>query len=118
VLKHDGKRREDTWPCVFGGDLNEAYWPRRILKAAGFADCFGALGLAGSSTHPWRPSIPEEDELADGALDWLFHNGERHGGIRPTLAAVIKPVAGSTASAFSACAASDHYPVMCHYVVE
>ena len=20
-----------AWPCVFGGDLNEAFWPRRIL---------------------------------------------------------------------------------------
>jgi mRNA deadenylase 3'-5' endonuclease subunit Ccr4 len=41
---------------LFMGDLNESFHPRRILRDAGFNDCFSALRLPCLPSHPQRPS--------------------------------------------------------------
>jgi hypothetical protein len=64
--------------CFFGGDLNESFWPQRVLQAAGFVDCFSALGLPCRPTHPCRPTLAHEDQNADAVLDWVFARGAPH----------------------------------------
>merc|ERR1711865_1144294 len=59
-------------PCFFGGDLNESYWPKKLLNGAGFNDCFSAQQMPCLPTHPLRPSVAHEEFNADQALDWLF----------------------------------------------
>eukprot|EP01126_Amoeba_proteus_P066635 TRINITY_DN9689_c0_g2_i3.p1 TRINITY_DN9689_c0_g2~~TRINITY_DN9689_c0_g2_i3.p1 ORF type:complete len:255 (+),score=33.55 TRINITY_DN9689_c0_g2_i3:181-945(+) len=64
-------------PVIFGGDLNEDYWPRKILSGQGFIDCFTLLDKPCLHTHPARPTGDnEEDLLANSALDWLFVNNQ------------------------------------------
>ena len=113
-------RRPSDAAIFFGGDLNEAYWPRRILTEAGYSDCFSALGLPAVPTHPTRPSVAvsmrmlrtlrthataaraeqtrpsnavraqHEERLADTALDWIFCRGDA----RVLLASTIKDMCG------------------------
>mmetsp|Transcript_71201 Transcript_71201/g.125252 ORF Transcript_71201/g.125252 Transcript_71201/m.125252 type:complete len:303 (-) Transcript_71201:420-1328(-) len=62
-------------PAFFGGDLNEGFWPRKLLNCAGFMDCFLQLDLAVPVTHPACPSgCPQEDMLDAATLDWLTSN--------------------------------------------
>lgn len=93
---------------LFMGDLNENYHPRRILREAGFIDCFTALRLPPPPTHPQRPSAPYEDILCDVALDWIMHNNYA----RPLLANVLRNLL--LAGGYSV---SDHCPVMCIYEI-
>jgi hypothetical protein len=53
----------DLGRWAMAGDLNESFHPIRILREAGFQDCFTRLGLPLLPTHPDRPSSPEEDRL-------------------------------------------------------
>ncbi|CAF3667008.1 unnamed protein product [Rotaria sp. Silwood1] len=71
---------------LFMGDLNENFHPRRILREAGFIDCFSALRLPCLPTHPQRPSTPKEDFLGDCPLDWITQNNYA----RPILANVLR----------------------------
>jgi endonuclease/exonuclease/phosphatase family metal-dependent hydrolase len=93
---------------LFMGDLNESFHPRRILREAGFIDCFSALRLPSLPTHPQRPSAPEEDILGDVSLDWIMQNNYA----RPILANVIRNMI--TTGGYSV---SDHCPVMCIYEI-
>ena len=61
--------------CFFGGDLNESFWPRRVLHTGGFQDCFRSLHLPAAPTHPARPCVAREENNADCCLDWLFARG-------------------------------------------
>lgn len=82
-------------PAVFFmGDLNDAFHPRRVLREQGFVDCFSALGLPATPTHPQRPcSDPDEDALPDQALDWIFALEHEHEAASPrcVLANVLLP---------------------------
>jgi len=100
---------------IFGGDLNESFWPKRVLESAGFVDCFSALHLPCRPTHPTRPSVAHEERNADSALDWLFSMRAR-----PILANVIKDMAGLSSEDKDerhalAIQPSDHMPVMAVY---
>lgn len=69
------KHARPAEPVIFGGDLNESYWPRHILWRHGLLDCFYQLHQPCRPTHPARPSGDlDEDYLADDALDWLHSN--------------------------------------------
>ncbi|CAF0738608.1 unnamed protein product [Adineta steineri] len=93
---------------LFMGDLNENFHPRRILREAGFIDCFSTLRLPSLPTHPQRPSIPHEDNLSDVALDWIMQNNYA----RPILANVLRNMICT--GGFSI---SDHCPVMCIFEI-
>ena len=93
---------------LFMGDLNEDFHPRRILREAGFIDCFSALQLPCLPTHPQRPSVPEEDILCDSTLDWIMQNNYA----RPILANVIRNLLCT-----GGYSVSDHCPVMCVYEI-
>jgi hypothetical protein len=99
---------EPTLPIFFMGDLNENYHPRRILREAGFFDCFSVLRLPVPPTHPQRPSDPNEDSLTDATLDWMMHNNYA----RPLLANVLRNFIST-----GGCSVSDHCPVMCIYEI-
>lgn len=93
---------------LFMGDLNENFHPRRILREAGFMDCFTALRLPCRPTHPQRPSTPHEDILSDSTLDWIMQNNYA----RPILANVLKNLLCT-----GEYSVSDHCPVMCIYEI-
>ncbi|CAF1495348.1 unnamed protein product [Rotaria sp. Silwood1] len=93
---------------LFMGDLNENFHPRRILREAGFIDCFSALRLPCLPTHPQRPSTPKEDFLGDCPLDWITQNNYA----RPILANVLRNLICT-----GGYSVSDHCPVMCIYEI-
>ncbi len=93
---------------LFMGDLNENFHPRRILREAGFIDCFTALRLPCLPTHPQRPSAPQEDILTDTTLDWIMQNSYA----RPILANVLRNLLCTEGYSVS-----DHCPVMCIYEI-
>ena len=93
---------------LFMGDLNENFHPRRIIREAGFIDCFAELRIPPPTTHPQRPSSPEEDILTDNTLDWIMQNKYA----RPLLANVLKNL--RCTGGYSV---SDHCPVMCIYEI-
>ena len=93
---------------LFMGDLNENFHPRRILREAGFNDCFSVLRLPALPTHPQRPSTSEEDILSDSTLDWIMQNNYA----RPILANVLKNLLCT-----GGYSVSDHCPVMCIYEI-
>ena len=113
-------------PAFFGGDLNESFWPTKILRGAGFADCFSPLGLPVRPTHPNRSSLAHEECNADAALDWLFARGARGEGgarVRPLLAAVVTGSCGLSSDdpdekRVLSVVPSDHCPVVAVYRVE
>jgi hypothetical protein len=57
-------------PVLITGDLNEDFHPQRLLREAGYRDCYGMLGVPAPHTHPARPSHPKEEGRPDrwGAL--------------------------------------------------
>ncbi|CAF4384107.1 unnamed protein product [Rotaria sp. Silwood2] len=93
---------------LFMGDLNENYHPRRILREAGFVDCFAELRLPTPITHPQRPSEPKEDIQVGTTLDWIMQNQYA----RPILANALQNV--FCTGGYSV---SDHCPVMCIYEI-
>eukprot|EP00933_Yihiella_yeosuensis_P062775 TRINITY_DN6576_c0_g1_i1.p1 TRINITY_DN6576_c0_g1~~TRINITY_DN6576_c0_g1_i1.p1 ORF type:complete len:294 (+),score=43.31 TRINITY_DN6576_c0_g1_i1:511-1392(+) len=96
-------------PVLLMGDFNEGFFPRQILEGHGFVDCFKALGLPATATHPQRPCADDSEEsLADHVLDWIFmlNQGEAKN-LRCLLAQVLKGVSGGYAS--------DHMPVSAVY---
>ena len=93
---------------LFMGDLNENYHPRRILREAGYVDCFAELRLPTPITHPQRPAEPKEDIQVATTLDWIVQNKYA----RPLLAASLQNV--FTTGGVSV---SDHCPVMCIYEI-
>ena len=104
----------DCHAVFFGGDLNESFWPLRILKQAGFIDCFVALSLPVRPTHPTRPVLAHEEINADSALDWLFYKGSK---VQVLLSAVIKGMTGLSSDdpdeqQLLSVQPSDHMPVM------
>lgn len=113
--------------CFFGGDLNESFWPKRVLEAAGFSDCFSALGLPCRPTHPCRPTLAHEDNNADSVLDWLFARGRQEatadgarGTVRPLLSTVVRDSVGLSSGdpleeKIMSVQPSDHAPVLAVY---
>ena len=104
----------DCTAVFFGGDLNESFWPLRILTEAGFTDCFAALSLPVRPTHPTRPLLIHEERNADAALDWLFYKGR---GVRVLLSAVINGMSGLSSDdphekQLLSVQPSDHMPVV------
>lgn len=99
-------------PVIFGGDLNESFWPARELRSAGFDDCFSQLSLGKRRTHPARPcGAADEDNLAEQCLDWIFSNEHA----RSVSARVVDDLARYGPSRL---ASSDHMPVVATFVIE
>jgi len=101
----------------FGGDLNEGFWPKRILQDSGYVDCFSAMGLPCCPTHPNRSSLAHEEVNSDAALDWLFAKGNN---VKPLLASVMKNMTGLSSDDPDeryklAVVPSDHCPVLAVY---
>ena len=112
--------REPEEIQFFGGDLNESFWPKRILEASGFVDCFTPLGLPCLATHPNRSSLAHEEVNADSALDWLFARGD---GVKPLLATVVRGGCGLSSDDPDernklSVVPSDHCPVVAVYRIE
>ena len=93
---------------LFMGDLNENYHPRRILREAGFVDCFAELRLPTPITHPQRPAEPKEDIQVNTTIDWIVQNKYA----RPILANSLQNLFCS-----GGYSVSDHSPVMCIYEI-
>lgn len=111
--------------CFFGGDLNESFWPKRILESATFQDCFTALSLPCLPTYPCRPTLSHEDSNADVVVDWLFMRGglddsNSKPAVKCLLAAVIKGSIGLSSDdpdekSIMSVQPSDHAPVLAVY---
>ena len=87
--------QRNSEPCIFGGDLNESYWPKAVLNFNHFFDCFSALRLPLRPTHPARPSVAHEENNADSVLDWLFaRRGKADASVQPILARVMSDLVG------------------------
>ena len=74
-------------PALFMGDLNDDWHPLVVLREAGFADSFTALGWKPVPTHP---APPTDSTAPMRVYDWMLHRGP----IRPVLAAVIDAYVG------------------------
>ena len=96
-------------PLFFMGDLNDTSHPAHLLYAAGYPDCFTALGLQSPPTSPSMPTcarLPNEPAPSQ-TLDWIVSN--RHA--RAVAAQVPHYYFGDVAP-------SDHWPVLAVYEVE
>ncbi len=91
-------------PVLFMGDLNDDWHPLGVLRDAGFADSFAALGRAPVPTHP---ALPLNGSPPPRTNDWMLHRGP----IRPLLTSVIDADAGDLPG-------SDHRPVATTYRIE
>jgi len=98
-------------PCLLMGDLNDAVVPTRVLRGAGFADAWGALGVTPQPTFPAFPLSGEGSRrpphLPASTIDWQFHRGP----VRPLLTEVVdQPWRGV--------APSDHRPLHTLYAFD
>lgn len=94
---------------IFGGDLNEGYWPWFHLKEAGFVDVFTATQQRRRHTHPAYPTgMLCEDECAEQVLDWMFSKGP----LQTVSASVLRDVPRYGPDQL---AASDHLPVSARF---
>ncbi|TDE16035.1 endonuclease/exonuclease/phosphatase family protein [Jiangella asiatica] len=98
-------------PCVFTVDINDYARPLWVLRAAGFADSFAALGRSSPITHPVVPLIGpgrgwSAPEPVAKAIDWQFHRGS----LRPRCAEVVEFFHEGVAP-------SDHKPVVVTYTL-
>jgi len=100
VAALDGLAGNDE-PVLFMGDLNDDWHPLAVLRKAGFADSFTALGRSPVATHPVPPMASESPPRT---YDWMLHRGP----IRPLLTAVIDLYVGDLPG-------SDHRPVATTY---
>ena len=94
----------DDEPVLFMGDLNDDSHPVTVLREAGFADSFRALGRVPVPTHP---TPPMKSEYPPRTHDWMLHRGP----ISPLLTAVIDAYVGDLPG-------SDHRPVATTYRIE
>jgi len=91
-------------PCLVMGDLNDPAVPPRVLRAAGFVDAWGALGVVPPATFPAFPLSTDGSRrpphLPPSTLDWQFHRGA----VEPVMTEVVdQPWRGV--------APSDHRPL-------
>lgn len=99
-------------PCLFVGDLNDEHHPARVLRGAGFHDCFWALGTHSPVTAPVVPlTLPPGDDNVPPrdiprVIDYQFHRGP------------IQPRCVEVADYFlDGVAPSDHRPVIAAYTM-
>ena len=93
-------------PAFFMGDMNDAWHPQRILKQAGFASCFAALGTQSPPTFQCYPtaSIQPDEPTVTEAIDLIVANKYA----RAVAASVPQCYGEDTAP-------SDHRPVQAVY---
>ena len=94
----------DDEPVLFMGDLNDDWHPLAVLREAGFADSFTALGQGPMPTHP---ALPIAADCPPRTYDWMLHRGP----IRPLLTTAIDAYVGDLPG-------SDHRPVATTYRIE
>lgn len=94
--------------CVFVGDLNDYARPLWALRAGGFVEAYGALGVTSPPTHPVVPDGWTDEGLLPAlkAIDWQFHRGP----VRVRSAEVVEYFHQGRAP-------SDHKPVVVTYTV-
>lgn len=98
-------------PCLFVGDLNDDHHPVRILRQAGFHDCFTALGRSSPPTSPVEPLLarPEGNDPPKDVpkvIDFQFSRGP------------VRARTGEVVEFFhDGIAASDHRPVVATYTL-
>ncbi|WP_053207618.1 endonuclease/exonuclease/phosphatase family protein [Jiangella muralis] len=98
-------------PCIFTADVNDYARPLWVLREAGFADAFAALGRSSPITHPVVPLVGPgrgwaAPEPVAKAIDWQFHRGP----LRPRCAEVVEFFHEGVAP-------SDHKPVVVTYTL-
>jgi len=91
--------------CIFAGDLNDRYHPRRVLRQrVGYVDTFTQLALSVRSTWP-TPSFRFEEDLlggTDGVCDFIF-----------TQPRALRAIASQVVDfSHSNIYPSDHYPIL------
>jgi hypothetical protein len=95
-------------PCIFAGDLNDVHHPVRILRRAGFNECFRSLGRTSPITSPvaplTRPHSENPPQDIPKAIDYQFHRGP----IRARTGEVVEFF-------FNHIPPSDHKPVIATY---
>ena len=93
-------------PAFFMGDMNDPWHPQRLLKQAGFASCFAALGMQSPPTFQCYPTanVQAGEQTITEAIDLITAN--QHA--RPIAASVPQCYAGDLAP-------SDHWPVLAIY---
>ena len=98
----------DGEAAFFMGDLNDPVHPTILLHAAGYTNCFSALGIPPVPTHPCYPTtnIPVGARATQQTIDWLYANAHA----RPIAAQVPQCYCGDVAP-------SDHWPVLGVYDV-
>lgn len=89
-------------PCVFMGDLNEAWHTLRLLRAGGLSDSFGALRTVPPPTWPTVPTWQES------SMPWVIDFQLHKGPLRPMTTEVVEFFHGDIAP-------SDHKPVVTTY---
>jgi endonuclease/exonuclease/phosphatase family metal-dependent hydrolase len=99
---------KDGEPAFFMGDLNDPVHPTVLMHAAGYTNCFSALGIPPVPTHPCYPTtnIPLGARTTQQTIDWLYGNAHA----RPLAAQVPHCYCGDIAP-------SDHWPVLAVYEV-
>ncbi len=93
---------------LFMGDLNDPSHPAHLLHAAGYVDCFTALGLPSPPTKPCLPTgwRTGSEPAPSQTLDWIVAN--RHA--RAVAAQVPNFYCGDATP-------SDHWPVLAVYEI-
>lgn len=84
-------------PTLLMGDFNDDYHPVRILKAAGWEDCFTGLGRVPKATRPAAPTFMGQEQT----IDWILYRGD----LRPMTCEAVDFFHGDIAP-------SDHKPVL------
>ncbi|MER6412358.1 MULTISPECIES: endonuclease/exonuclease/phosphatase family protein [Streptomyces] len=88
---------------VFAGDLNDFFHPLRVLREAGLADSFSALGRM---PRPTIPSVPAAGGIPSVA-DWMLHRGP------------VRPMSTEAVDFFAdGLPPSDHKPLLTTYSLE
>lgn len=88
--------------ALFMGDFNEHYHPVKVLKAAGFQDCFSGLGRHPKATRPAVPTWQGPEQT----VDWILYRGA----LRPMTCEAVDFFHGDIAP-------SDHKPVLATFAL-
>lgn len=91
-------------PALFMGDLNDSVHPLRILREAGYTDCFSDLGVPVRPTFPAWPTKRDATTVVERPLDWIFANDRAD-----SLVATVPEFFHAEV------APSDHWPVLAMY---
>ncbi|MDM7914416.1 MAG: endonuclease/exonuclease/phosphatase family protein, partial [Candidatus Eisenbacteria bacterium] len=101
-----GRVVRDGEPAFFTGDWNDPYHPAKMMREAGWPNCFGELGLLAPPTSPsiTATTKPSGWGLPSETIDWIVSNGKAR-----AIAALVPQCHEDGMSP------SDHWPVLAVY---